>query len=141
MGSCYGYCSTKDQFQVDEINGSVRIVIDGIVYTSDTIKTLYNEHGNICADGKTIIHTNSSPHFYISIDGDTKSVTTISGDININGQISGSVQTISGDVNTTSDIKGKVDTTSGDVFARVIDKEVSTVSGDVYRAWGNFRKN
>lgn len=67
----------------------------------------------------------------LTVDGNVKMVKTMSGDIEINGEVSGSVESTSGDIDVTGDIHGDVKTVSGDVDCDNIDGDVDTVSGNI----------
>jgi hypothetical protein len=133
MGACFcRYQNNSDYVRVDDIKGSTKITIDGITYTLNSIKTLYNEDGNICADGKVIIHTDSMSSFNIDIVGNVGNVSVRSGKINIEGPVSGHVESSSGGVNVSGSIGGNVNATSGDVNVHGnIKGRVTTTSGDV----------
>lgn len=136
MGACFcRYQHSSDYVRVDDVKGSTKITIDGITYTSNTIKTLYNKDGNICADGKVIIHTNSSSSFNVDIVGNVGNVSVKSGKINIEGPVSGYVESTSGSVNVSGSVGGDVTVTSGEVnVSGDIKGNVRTTSGDVTAA-------
>lgn len=67
----------------------------------------------------------------ITISGDAKKVKTGSGDIKVNGSVSGDVKTGSGDVEC-SDVEGDVSTGSGNVHCGYVRGRVSTGMGNIY---------
>jgi hypothetical protein len=109
-----------------------KLLLMVFTYTSDTIKTLYNKDGNICADGKVIIHTDSKSSFIVNIAGSTGNVSTISGNMNVKGPVHGNVTSTSGDLSITGNISQNVTTTSGEIniYGRVGGK-VSSISDDI----------
>ena len=54
----------------------------------------------------------------ISVTGDVGSIETMSGDVDVSGNVSGSVSTQSGDASCSGTIKGSVETMSGDITSR-----------------------
>ena len=68
----------------------------------------------------------------IVITGNVRNIETVSGDIEVSGDVAGSIETTSGDV-TCANIGGDVETLSGDVRAAEIHGGVETLSGDIKR--------
>lgn len=66
----------------------------------------------------------------ITINGNSQSVETTSGNITILGA-AGSVKTMSGDVEC-GDVSGPVNTMSGDVHCKKVEGSVKTMSGKIY---------
>jgi hypothetical protein len=130
--SC-NYKNTSDQIKITDINGrQTRITIDGVTYTYHDIKSLYNIDGSLYADGKAIIHTNSSAQFHINIDGNPTTVMTVSGDIVVNGSVNGNVRTTSGNINVTKDIEDNVTSVSGNInVSGSVKGNITTTSGDI----------
>ena len=54
----------------------------------------------------------------LSVTGDVGNVSTVSGDVNVEGNINGSVQTVSGDVDCGGSIGGNISTLSGNIKHR-----------------------
>ena len=78
-------------------------------------------------DNRTV-HTST-----VVINGDTKSISTVSGDVNVYGTVAGNIKTTSGDVHVENGALGDVTTVSGDVRAATIEGNVKSVSGDISR--------
>lgn len=106
------------------------IVVNGVSITGRNV-TIRN--GKVTVDGKDItpdakeinISVNGNIDRLeadacqkISVTGDVGGVKTVSGDVDVSGDIKGSVQTISGDVDCGGPIGGSVSTVSGDVKHR-----------------------
>ncbi len=87
-----------------------KIIIDGVDQTPDS-KTVNIE---ITANIQTlkVDHANS-----ISVKGDIGNLSTQSGDVDIEGNVSGSISTMSGDVDC-GNVGGNISTMSGDVKHR-----------------------
>lgn len=94
--------------QITITNG--KIIIDGEDVTPENTVTIdIRIHGNI--DSLSADACNK-----ISVSGNAGTVKTMTGDVNIQGSVSGSVNTMSVDVKC-KDIKGGVTTMSGDVYS------------------------
>lgn len=107
------------------------IVINGITIASGDNITIRN--GKVIVDGKDV--TPDAKEIVITITGDVStlkvdacesiavqgnagSVNTMSGDIEVIGNIEGSVQTVSGNVECGGSIGGRVQTVSGEIRSR-----------------------
>lgn len=66
----------------------------------------------------------------LTVTGNCNSLSTVSGDVKVEGDIAKNVETTSGDVRA-REIGGNVKTISGDVVASKINGSVNTVSGDI----------
>lgn len=87
---------------------------------------------NILINGQ-VVHTTQEKNITVVINGDTKGINTVSGDINVYGTVAGNIKTTSGDVHVENGALGDVTTVSGDVRAVTIEGNVKTVSGDISR--------
>jgi DUF4097 and DUF4098 domain-containing protein YvlB len=67
----------------------------------------------------------------ISVNGNVKALKTISGDVEVTGNIEGEVNTTSGDIECEGNIGGSVRTVSGDIDCGKISGNANTVSGDI----------
>jgi hypothetical protein len=87
------------------------VTINGVTYSGSV---------NISSDGSVIVNganecvLDKGISITVEVSGDVQNIKTMSGDINVSGNIGGNVKTM-----------------SGDVFAKNIDGNVSTMSGDV----------
>ena len=66
----------------------------------------------------------------IEVKGDVGYLATMSGDIEISGNIKGSISATSGDIEC-GDVSGNVNSTSGDIKCGTVGGSVSTMSGDI----------
>lgn len=102
------------------------IIINGVKYSGNNINMLNNK---VVIDGINV--TPDAKNITISVEGN---ISTLSVDmcnkINITGNI-GSLSTVSGDVEITGEVGGNVGTVSGDVKCGNISGSVKTVSGDI----------
>jgi len=87
-----------------------KVIIDGVDVTPDSKKI------NIVVDGN-IDKLNVDTCDTLQITGDVDTVSTMSGDVDITGNVTGSVKTMSGDVKC-ENIGGGVSTMSGDIKYR-----------------------
>lgn len=114
-------------------------------------KTVSIINGKVFVDGKECVDTDkiSDKEINIVISGDVEGAISIdscnsvkvtgnvgqlqttSGDVQIDGSVTGSVTTTSGDINIGGNVHENVRTVSGDVSADTISGNVSTVSGDI----------
>ena len=99
------------------INGTTYAVADG---ASISVK-----------NGEVVIHERRGPHdrpevavtysftesVRVEVHGNCGSINTVSGDVVVSGDVSGSIQTVSGDVECQS-VSGGVKTVSGDITTR-----------------------
>lgn len=93
---------------------------------------------NICGKGNVQINgdivgnfATSSVMVVVQLVGDAESIETISGDVDISGNVGKGVSSTSGDVTVLGSVGGDVETISGDVSAKSIAGRCSTVSGDI----------
>lgn len=103
------------------LNG--KIFVDGKDVTPDAKEIKIEINGNM--DRLQIDHCQE-----VRVTGNIGALTTGSGDVYIEGNVTGSVQTASGDVECGS-VGGSVQTASGDVDAEAVSGTVTTVSGDI----------
>ena len=102
------------------------VIINGKTYVGNNIIV---SNGKIMIDGKNI--TSDDKVINITVNGDIDSlkvdtcnklelignvtnINTVSGDVDINGDVSGSIQTVSGDVKC-KNVGGSINTLSGDI--------------------------
>lgn len=134
------------------LGGSIHnAVINGRVYKHITGKVITIENGKMLVDGKPIEEWEGSEEKVINItiegnveelqagycntvtiNGDTKTVKTGSGDVTVSGNVKGNIHTGSGDVHC-GNVEEDFSTGSGDVHCGNVGGRVSTMSGDVYR--------
>ena len=111
------------------------LIINGSIIGGDYIGrdlTITSDGDKIIVNGSTVM-TTSDKIITITLNGDAKSVETVSGTVNVYGNVIGNVRTTSGDVHVEGDVGQDVSTVSGDVEAEVIEGNVKTVSGNVSR--------
>lgn len=84
-----------------------KIMIDGSNITSDEKVFNITVNGNI--DSLKVDTCNK-----LEIIGNVSNINTVSGDVDINGDVSGSIQTVSGDVSC-GNVGGSLNTISGDI--------------------------
>lgn len=134
------------------IFGSIQnAVINGRVYKNISGRNITIERGQIIVDGKPIEDWNDSNEKEINItiegnvdclqvqcagaitvNGDTKSVKTGSGDVTVTGCVKGNIHTGSGDVRC-GNVEEDINTGSGDVHCGNVGGRVTTMSGDIYK--------
>ena len=110
------------------INGNT--IINGDVVGGDM--NITSRGDNIYINGE-LVHTTQEKNITVVINGDTKGISTVSGDVNVYGTVAGNIKTTSGDVHVENGALGDVTTVSGDVRAETIEGNVKTVSGDISR--------
>lgn len=101
-----------------------KVVIDGKDVTPDGKEINISVVGNI----ETI---NADACTKIEVKGDVRSVKTMSGDVEVTGNVTDSATSTSGDVEVGGSVGGNVKTMSGDVDCGDIKGDVSTMSGDI----------
>lgn len=84
-----------------------KIMVDGKNVTSDDKVINITVNGNI--DSLKVDTCNK-----LEIIGNVTNVNTVSGDVDINGDVNGSIQTVSGDVKC-NNVTGSINTLSGDI--------------------------
>lgn len=87
-----------------------KVIVDGQDVTPDSKTITIEVTGNV---DKLSVDACSK----IAINGDSGSIKTQSGDVEVGGQVSGSIQTMSGDVDC-GNVLGNISTMSGDVKHR-----------------------
>lgn len=113
------------------------ITINGQTIVNGSIN--FNGDLNITSNGDNVfingelVHTTQEKNITVVINGDTKGISTVSGDVNVYGTVAGNIKTTSGDVHVENGALGDVTTVSGDVRAKTIEGSVKTVSGDISR--------
>lgn len=113
------------------------ITINGQTIVNGSIN--FNGDLNITSNGDNVfingelVHTTQEKNITIVINGDTKGISTVSGDVNVYGTVAGNIKTTSGDVHVENGALGDVSTVSGDVRAKTIEGNVKSVSGDISR--------
>lgn len=128
------FAGRKIYTQGIKISGKGNIVINGrrLTLNGDLVKD-FND-----VDEKVIYVIINGDVNSISVDsceqvevkGNADSVKTISGDVKVDGCVSGNLSTVSGDVDC-GDVGCGVSTTSGDVRCKSIGGDVKTISGDI----------
>jgi len=104
------------------------ITINGVSYANDNASVVGNK---IIIDGKDV--TPDAKNITIHVDGNIDNLSVdCCNKLTVNGNV-GELKTLSGDVDVTGDISGNVETVSGDVEASVIHGSVKTMSGDITR--------
>lgn len=97
----------RDEHQYIQVNANGDVVIDGEKVTTTAIVNI-SVFGDVDViqqgSGKTIVT------------GNTHNINTGSGDVRVEGDVTGNVQTGSGDVIVSGGIKGNVKTGSGDIM-------------------------
>lgn len=87
------------------------VIINGKKYEGNNISI---SNGNIVIDGDLVEKTSEFEDKTLIIQGNVNSITTASGDVTVNGNVTGNVSTMSGDIEC-GNIFGNVSTMSGDI--------------------------
>ena len=119
----------KGQSMVNTITINGNTVVNGSIVGGDL--SISANGDKILINGKEVYAT-SDKNITVIIHGNTGSINTTSGDVNVYGT-AGNVKTVSGDVHVETGSLADVTTVSGDVIAETIEGNVRTVSGDVLR--------
>ena len=119
----------KGQSMVNTITINGNTVVNGSIVGGDLSMSANGD--KILINGKEVYAT-SDKNITVIIHGNTGSINTTSGDVNVYG-MAGNVKTVSGDVHVETGSLADVTTVSGDVIAETIEGNVRTVSGDVLR--------
>lgn len=119
----------KGQSMVNTITINGNTVVNGSIVGGDL--SISANGDKILINGKEVYAT-SDKNITVIIHGNTGSINTTSGDVNVYG-MAGNVKTVSGDVHVETGSLADVTTVSGDVIAETIEGNVRTVSGDVLR--------
>lgn len=93
-------------------SSSGSVTINGKTYESKNGDVTIYSNGEVVIDGEKV-DTIAQREVHVTVEGDAKSVETMSGDVAVNGSVT-NVSTMSGDVYASS-ITGKVSTMSGDI--------------------------
>jgi hypothetical protein len=88
-----------------------RVVVDGVDLTPDSKDISIQIEGNI--ETLTVDECN-----LVTVDGNVNTLSTMSGDVQMKGDVQGNVKTMSGDV-VCGKILGSVSTMSGDILHKV----------------------
>jgi DUF4097 and DUF4098 domain-containing protein YvlB len=113
--------------------GKSVVMVNGKTYTFEGAKNVSVINGKILVDGKEVEHQENGPsiEITITIHGDVGSVETGSGNVTVNGNVSGNVEATSGDVQVSGN-SGAVHTTSGDCrVSKNVEGPIATTSGNV----------
>lgn len=102
------------------------IKINGVSVNSG--RNIVIRDGKVTIDGKGV--TPDGKEIKIEVTGDVASLKCDVGDVTIGGS-AGSVNTMSGDVNVAGDVTGYISTMSGDVHCGKVGGSVQSMSGDV----------
>ncbi len=106
------------------------VSVNGRTYTGREIRV--TDKG-VFVDGVKADDTPVAPRLDIVVQGPVQTLETVSGDVTVQGDVSGSVTTMSGDVTVSGRVGGSVSTMSGDVRAGDIAGSASSMSGDIRR--------
>lgn len=104
-----------------------RVIVDGTDITDRIDKDVKNIVINIAGDVESLKVDRCGT---ISVTGNAKTISTVSGDIECN-EVSGNINTTSGDLKIRGSVGGSINTVSGDVECGTINGSVSTMSGDI----------
>lgn len=100
------------------VDGKLIEDLDGIKSNNITIK-VYGNVGHIDAPGD------------VSVEGNVDKVITGSGDIKVNGNVTGECKSSSGDITVSGNVDGPCTTSSGDITAKSINGSCKSMSGDI----------
>lgn len=111
---------------VNGVENSEEISIGGTNFKLDDFKgkITINVMGDVTGNVSTVVGG-------INVHKNAKKVSTVSGDIEIGGQVEGSVTSTSGDVTVSNAVHGGISTVSGDVSSHTINGDVETMSGSI----------
>lgn len=130
------WCNVKRRQMGEKVINSNVITINGqTIVNGDFVGrdlNITSRGDNIFINGE-LVHTTQEKNITVVIHGDTKGISTVSGDVNVYGTNAGDIKTTSGDVHVEHGALGNVNTVSGDVRAETIEGRVNTVSGDISR--------
>ena len=102
------------------------VIINGVVYNGNNLSIRGNK---VIIDGKDV--TPDSKSIQINVDSNIHTLEVDNCEkITVTGNV-GNVKTLSGDVDITGDVSGSIQTMSGDVDCGSIGGSVSTMSGDI----------
>lgn len=96
-------------------------IVDGEIYSEPKI--------NIMIDGN-VQNLEVDACLSIKVNGNVNKLSTMSGRVEVTGEVSGDVSSTSGDIDC-GEVKGSVQTVSGDVSCGAVGGSVKTVSGDI----------
>ena len=112
----------------------MRIIVNGVEITNNGsgIQSFNVTKGNLIINGETV-KLDDSPVFNIVVEGAVQEVSGDFADITVNGD-AGSVSSMSGDVRVTGQVNGSISTMSGDATVKgSVAGSVSSMSGDIKR--------
>lgn len=109
-------------------NSNNTVTINGQTYSGYNIKI---DNNQVYVDGKLQTQSLSGP-ITVTVNGDCASLNTVSGDVVIQGNVSGNVVSTSGDVDIKGSVSGNINTVSGDVsVSKHHSEKINTISGDI----------
>jgi DUF4097 and DUF4098 domain-containing protein YvlB len=88
-----------------------KVIIDGKEANVDEFAT--DKVFNIVVHGD--VDSISGEFTDVTVEGSAGTISTISGDVEVNGDVDGNIKTVSGDVDVNGDVDGNVSTVSGDI--------------------------
>jgi DUF4097 and DUF4098 domain-containing protein YvlB len=104
------------------------VTINGKSYSGKNV-TINN--GNILIDGKPVGNDASTPHVYITLQGNIDSLQVDScNSLRVEGDC-GTIKSNAGDITISGNVSGDVKTMSGDVRCGNVSGSISSMSGDV----------
>ena len=104
------------------------VIINGQTYVGSNIKI---DNNQVYIDGKLQTQSLTGP-ITVTVHGDCGSLNTLSGDVVIQGNVTGNVVSTSGDIDIKGSVSGNINTVSGDVSVlRPHTEKISTISGDI----------
>ena len=104
-----------------------KIVINGKEYLGQHVQV---KGGKIIVDNVLQERSANTGNISVKVYGNVSHLTTVSGDVTVEGDVSCNVTTTSGDVHC-QDVRGSIETTSGDVHCQDVRGSIETISGDV----------
>lgn len=105
------------------------IVINGTTYSGNNVQI---SNDKIVIDGEVMSGHSKERTLNIVIEGSIETLSTVSGDIKVNGPVGESITSVSGDINIAGNVIGNIKSTSGDVLIHGShDGSIKTVSGDI----------
>ena len=104
-----------------------KIVINGKEYLGQRVGV---KDGKIIVDNVLQEQSVNTGNISVKVYGNVSHLTTVSGDVTVEGDVLYNVTTTSGDINC-RDVKGGVETVSGDVSCSTVYQDIHTVSGSI----------
>lgn len=115
------------------------IVINGTTYSGNNIQI---SNDKVVIDGQVMSGHSGERTLNIVVEGSVETLSTVSGDIQVNGPVGDSITSVSGDINIAGNVIGDIKSTSGDVTIHGSHEgPIKTVSGDVRGFSNNTRNN